>query len=82
MDHVNALLQLGAVGFVCLSIRRVLQDRGTRGLSLWQVGYFCAWGAFNLAYYPTLGQVWSTAAGVALFTANATYLSLCLWFKR
>jgi hypothetical protein len=80
-DLVNGLFELGGALAVWLSIREVRRDKAYAGLSPWQVLFFQVWGLWNIYFYPTLNQPWSTAGGLALATANTVYLYY-LWRYR
>jgi hypothetical protein len=81
-DVINGLFEFaGAVaGFVnCVKLYRDKQVRGfVPSLSL----YFIAWGIWNCAYYPLLGQWVSLAGTIAITFSNGLYLALAIYFKR
>lgn len=82
MDIVNSLFEMCGAAFILLSIRRVLADRGVRGVSLIHVAFFTGWGFWNLAYYPFLGQWYSFWGGVGVVGMNSVWLFLLVWFSR
>lgn len=82
MDQINALFELGGFFAVLPSIAAIWRDKAVRGASVWTPLFFTGWGAWNLVYYPHLGQSWSFAAAALLTTANAVYLGLFLRWSR
>lgn len=81
-DNINAVFELGGALVTLLSVHRILKDRAVRGFDWRVIGFFTAWGAWNLFYYPHLEQWVSTAAAVALVVVNFTYLVLILRFRK
>lgn len=81
-DLVNCLFELSGGFFVWLSIRKLLRDRAVRGVSLFMIGFFAAWGLWNLYYYPSLGQILSGIGAIGVAAANFAYLTLLIWFSR
>lgn len=79
-DLVNAVFEGAGGFFVYLSIRRLLRDKLVRGLDWKMLGFFTAWGCWNLFYYPHLDQWLSFAAGLGLVVTNAVYLVLVLYY--
>ena len=80
MDHWNAALEFGGSLFICISIRKLLQDKLVRGVSWVHVSYWSLWGFSNLIYYPALGSWWSFYAGIACTMANTTYVTLLIYY--
>lgn len=79
-DTINALFELGGALLTALNIRALLRDKTTKGV-VWPVNaFFTAWGAWNLYYYPALGQWISFAAGVLLVAANAVWVGLAVHY--
>lgn len=81
-DLINAAFELLAVPFVVLSILKLTREKLVRGISWIHHGFFCAWGLWNLYYYPSLGQWWSAICGALLAAANLLYLGLMLHYVR
>lgn len=75
-DQINAVFELIAAMLLSLNVRRLWIDQELRGISLWPILFFAAWGGWNLIYYPHLQQWWSYAAGVAVLVANLAWLGL------
>lgn len=68
--------------FTLLSVRQLWRDRRIAGVHWAPTVYFFAWGCWNLFYYPSLGQWFSFAGGVAILIANALWLGSLVWFTR
>lgn len=72
-DATNGLFELLG-GFLVLNhCRAVLRDKAVAGVSILSTAIFTLWGAWNLYYYPSLGQWYSFAGGLSIVSAN------CLW---
>lgn len=81
-DLINAAFESIAALMVADHCRVLLRERCVRGVSLMAVLFFTAWGAWNLHYYPSLGQSASGACALLVTLANATYLLLAIRFRR
>lgn len=81
-DIVNGLFEFSGGFFIAASIWKVLADKQVKGVHWLHVGFFAAWGLWNLFYYPHLGQWWSFAGGVLIVTTNLIYVALLLYYSR
>lgn len=81
-DMVNASFEAGAGLAVLAHCTRLYQDKEARGLSIPAVLFFTGWGAWNMYYYPSLGQFWSLAGGIFVTLANLIYLALLVAYSR
>lgn len=81
-DGVNAMFEALAALMVANHCRVLLRERCVRGVSLLSVLFFTLWGAWNLHYYPALGQSLSGACAGLVTLANAIYLGLAVYFRR
>jgi hypothetical protein len=79
-DIVNGSFELGGALTTCLSVRRLWRDRRISGVHWAPTIYFTSWGAWNIWYYPTLGQWFSMLGGIAMAAVNLTWLLSLLWF--
>lgn len=73
-DLINGIFEtLGAVtGF--LNCWQLHKDRRVMGV-MWQLWFFyCAWGLWNLYYYPHLNQWISFAGGCLIVTSNIIWI--------
>lgn len=81
-DLINGLFEmLGAVA-TWFNIVTILRHRQVKGFSPMAYIYFTLWGAWNLFYYPHLGQWFSFAGGAAIVASNFLYTGLVLWYKH
>ncbi len=81
-DVVNGLFE--ALGAVCIwmNVFQLMKDKEVKGIC-WQVtAFFTLWGFWNLWYYPSLGQWWSTAGGAALAFGNLFWIVLAFKYAR
>jgi hypothetical protein len=75
-DIVNAALETVGGVLLWLHVLRAWRDGEIKGAHWAPALFFGAWGAWNLFYYPLLGQYLSAAAGVMPLIANVAYLVL------
>jgi hypothetical protein len=81
-DHINASFELLGAVFAWRNTIQIYRDRSIAGV-WWPMWLFlCVWGAWNLYYYPSLGQWWSFAAGIVLVSANVAWVVMALLIKR
>jgi hypothetical protein len=84
-DIINASFELGAAFAVALHCRRIAIDKQVKGVSAIAVGFFVAWGFWNVFYYPHLDQPFSAVCAIAVTLVNLAYVLLliyygeCLW---
>lgn len=81
-DLANAAFEGVGALLTLLNLRALLRDRKVAGVR-WEVtAFWSAWGAWNLYYYPALGQWFSFGAGCLLFASNMAWVVLALYFTR
>ena len=81
-DLINGSFELLAGVAVLNHCRVVYNDKQVKGMSLLSTVFFTLWGAWNLYYYPSLGQWLSFYGGWAVFSANILWVGLCIYYKR
>lgn len=81
-DLINAVFELGGAPIILLSICKILKDKKVKGISKYHVGFFSAWGLWNLFYYPHLEQWASFVGGLFIVLANSVWLGLMLYYLR
>ncbi len=81
-DLINGLFEILGSAFTWMNVRQVARDKGYAGLFLPSIVFFMSWGAWNLFYYPHLGQWWSFVGGVSLVAANVSWVALMLRYGR
>lgn len=81
-DYINGAFELSGAYFVWLSIRELLRSRRVEGVDWRTMGFFSAWGIWNLFYYPSLEQWASFVGGILVVSANLTYMALIIYYRR
>lgn len=81
MDAINGAFEAIGAACVLLNVHRLHVDRQVRGVHWAPTIFFTSWGLWNVIYYPSLGQWWSTAGGTLLVLANLWWLVL-VWVHR
>jgi hypothetical protein len=82
-DMVNGLLELAGAAFIAPSIMRARRTRSTGGAHWVHPLFFAGWGFWNLFYYPSLEQPFSTVGAVFVLVANLFWLHyLWLYWRR
>ena len=79
-DLINGLFEFAGSVFTWMNVRQVWRDKGHAGIYVPAIVFFTAWGWWNLFYYPSLGQYWSLAGGLSLFSANCVWVYLLRHF--
>lgn len=81
-DIANGAFELCAGIIIILSILKLHKDKLVRGVAWPMVAFFAAWGAWNLFYYPNLGQWFSFAGGVLVFVTNLIWTAQLIYWTR
>ena len=79
-DKINATFEMLGGCFLWLSVRALYRARGFKGVHWAQMTLYTLWGAFNLWFYPAIGQWWSFAFGINVFLANFTWAIMAIYF--
>ena len=77
-DATNALFELAGAVLTWRNALQLHRDQEIKGVYWPVTGFFAAWGAWNLYYYPSLGQTLSFAAGALLFAGNCAWVVMAL----
>lgn len=77
-DHINAIFELVGAFATWRNAYQLHRDGELRGVYLPSTVFFTAWGVWNLAFYPLLGQWYSAAAGAVLVAGNLAWVALAL----
>lgn len=77
-DHINACFELLGALFTWRNAAQLYRDKEIRGVYWPTWVFFAAWGVWNLAYYPSLGQWWSFWAGALLVGGNLAWVALAV----
>lgn len=81
-DLINGLFESAGGLFILLSVLKLHRAKVVRGVSAIHVGFFSAWGYWNLFYYPHLDQWFSFAGGAALVAVNTFWLAQVWYYLR
>lgn len=81
-DCINGAFELFGGAFILSSVLKLHREKMVRGVSWWHMGFFMAWGYWNLIYYPCLGQWLSFAGGVLIVIANTAYFSQLIYYRK
>jgi len=81
-DVINASFEAAAGIAVLNNCYTVIKDKAVKGVSVSTIAFFTLWGAWNIIYYPYLGQTFSFLCGVFVFQANILYVILLAYYKR
>lgn len=80
-DLINGLFELIS-GLLCfINIFRLIKDKDIKGISWIPTTFFTLWGAWNLYYYPSLGQTLSFIGGLSIFVSNIIWVFLVFYYK-
>lgn len=83
VNHViNSGFEMFASLFLILNCIQLYKDKSTKGVCLWTSLFFTSWGFWNLYYYPSMGDVCSFVAGVAVTIVNITYCSMFIYYAN
>ena len=81
-DTINGSFEILGGVLNCFNIRQIVIDKQVKGISWPVVGFFTAWGLWNLFYYPSLHQYVSLVGALTLVVTNLIWLGLVLKYKR
>lgn len=81
-DLINATFELVGAILGWINVRQILRDREVKGVYWPVTAFFAAWGYWNLAYYPALGQWYSAGAGLLLAASNTAWVVIALRLQR
>ena len=82
MDFINGVFEAGIACFLFKGVLMLRTDKEVKGFYWPTVAWTTAWGIWNLAYYPHLGQWFSFSGGVAVVLVNITWLAHVAYYKR
>jgi hypothetical protein len=80
-DLINGLFEFCGGLLILNHCRVLLRDKAVAGVSVFSTAVFTSWGFWNLYFYPSLGQWWSFAGGLAIVCANALWLALMFKYR-
>jgi hypothetical protein len=80
-DVINAVFEGVGALIVARDALQLWRDRMIRGVYWPARLFFAAWGLWNCAFYPLIGQPWSFAAGCCLTTMTMLWVALAVRFR-
>lgn len=81
-DVVNGLFEFGGSIAVWYNVWALYRDKHYAGCRIAPSLFFAGFSAWNLYFYPSLNQMWSTIGGASLAAANIAYIVLMLKYKK
>jgi len=81
-DYINGAFELIGSVMTWLNVRTLIRHKMFAGVHIQTAMFFTLWGAWNLFYYPHLGQIASFIGGVSIFVANFTWIILAIYYSR
>lgn len=81
-DMINGSFELMGAFFLLLNIRQLYRDKELNGVHWLPTLFFSTWGIWNLYYYPSLGQWYSFAGGLAIVCINTFWLGQIAWYAK
>lgn len=79
-DFLNGSFELAGGLFILLSVLKLHKEKKVRGVSYIHVGYFTAWGYWNIYYYPYLNQWISFIGGLSVVVINTFWLGQIIYY--
>lgn len=73
-DFINGTFEALGGFFLLLNVRKLYRVKVVGGVDWRSTAFFTAWGCWNLAFYPSLGQWLSFAGGLFLVIVNFIWL--------
>jgi len=81
-DIINGSFEIVGGCFTWVNAWHLYQAKRTQGVYWPTWLFFTVWGAWNLIYYPMLGQWFSFIAGIWLVSGNAAWVVLAIYYNR
>ncbi len=81
-DHITAVFQVLAAGFILMSVLLLHESKIVRGVHRTTVLFFALMGCWNVFYFWHLDQPWSTAAGALVAAANVIWLVQIMHYRQ
>lgn len=81
-DMINGSFELMGAFFLLLNVRQLYRDKELNGVHWAPTLFFSTWGVWNLYYYPSLGQWYSFAGGLAIVCINTFWLGQIAWYAK
>lgn len=82
MDFGNAIFECSGGAFVALNAYDIWKKKAVAGQTLTALSFFTAWGIWNLFYYPSQAQWWSTVGAWGIMLVNFIQIGLVLRYRK
>ena len=80
-DTINALFEIVGAVMVARNCLTLYRHKAVRGISILSTAFFTGWGLWNIYYYPSLGQLLSSLAAVALTFFNLIWEFQMIYYR-
>lgn len=81
-DIINGAFEFAGALAGFWNVATILRHKAVKGFAPHAYIYFTVWGAWNIYYYPHLGQWFSLAGTIAITISNGLFAGLALYFSR
>lgn len=82
LDVINSTFEFGGAVMCLQNCRRLWRDRRVAGVDWRTIGFFAAWGWWNLIYYSQLDQWMSWTGGLLLTTCNTAWVLMAIRWRH
>lgn len=82
MDVGNAVFECSGGLFVALNAWDIWKKKAVAGQTLTALFFFTMWGIWNLFYYPSQNQWWSTVGAWSIMIVNSVQIYLVFRFRK
>lgn len=81
-DIINGCFEFAGALAGFWNVVVILRQKGVKGFAPLASIYFTVWGAWNIYYYPYLGQWFSLAGTIAITVSNGLFAALAIHYSR
>ena len=81
-DLVNGCFEMIGASLLVLNVKALYKDKAVAGVRVAPTAFFALWGWWNLYYYPSLGQWFSFAGGVAIVSVNCVWVVMAIHYSQ
>ena len=79
---INAIFEFGGGILTWINVKKIIKDKEVKGI-YWPIYiFFTLWGLWNLYYYPSVGDMFSFAAGMFLVSGNIVWTVITIYYLR
>lgn len=81
-DVINGLFEFIGSLLLFKNCYTLYNDKQVKGVNISTTIFFLLWGLWSIIFYP-LNNLWfSFSGGILIVIANATWISLALWYEH